>query len=452
MDLNRRGLRERLNELAKYEVKSSVDDKKFSQTQNRKRKVVFISISLICVFVLPMVLGIWHGWHSAERKRKSLMRHLAGAFCRLVMPPEVLFAGKDRVNILLIGRDRDYDRHGRILNTHGRADTIIVVSLCRSERKVSILSIPRDTAVIINGHGLHKINAAHSFGGPEKLIEVLQDQLCIHIDYYARTSFEGFKKIVDAIGGVWLYVEKDMNYDDNWGNLHIHLKKGWQWLDGDKAHQYVRFRHDAEGDIGRTRRQRKFLEALAARLTSPAMLPRLPSLILSLYKYVDTNMTIKELMSLAGFAEQVDVSQIETETLPGRPVSHYWFPDREKAAEVLERMLGETFGRYLWDLKISAIEEAIGMRAVRRPQKKALVVRKRKRYREEVPEEMSHELPQVPEMVLPTVSTPRESPKEEPSEQMQNGGGSKSEVEKMMRSPAPPRLVPQEEVEPYGKT
>ena len=448
MDLNRKGLKERLNELAKYGVKTSMGEKRLPQTQSRKRKMAFISISIICVFVLPMVLGIWHGWHLAEKKRKSLMRHLAGAFCRLVMPPEVLFAGKDRVNILLIGKDHDYDRHRRILNTHGRADTIIVVSLCRSERKASILSIPRDTAVIINGHGLHKINAAHSFGGPEKLIEVLRDQLCISIDYYVRTSFEGFKKIIDAIGGVWLYVEKDMNYDDNWGNLHIHLKKGWQWLDGDKAHQYVRFRHDAEGDIGRTRRQQKFLKALAARLTSPAMLPRLPTLIMTLYKYVDTNMTIKELLSLAGFAEQVDMSRLETETLPGRPIAHYWFPDREKAAEVLERMLGETFGRYLWDLKISAIEEAIGMRAVRRSQKKTLVERKRRHYRKEV----SRELPQVPEMVLPIISTPPESQEEEPSKETQNGGDSESDVEKMMRRPALPHLAPPEEVEPYAKT
>ncbi|MCX7777628.1 MAG: LCP family protein, partial [Armatimonadetes bacterium] len=287
MDSNRagKGLRQRLKEL---ELQGKVNDSlrrvnsmgshgRFAKHARWKKRALLLSCFLFAFFILPMALGIWSGWRSSGRK--TLMRQIAGVVCRFIASPDLIFAGRDRVNILLIGRDVDRDRYRRILPTHGRADTIIVVSLCRSERKAYILSIPRDTAVLINGHGLQKINAAHSFGGPELLVEVLRDQLCIGIDYYARTSFEGFKKIVDAVGGVWLYVEKDMNYDDNWGNLHIHLKKGWQWLDGEKAHQYVRFRHDAEGDIGRTKRQRKFLEALAVRLTSPSVLPRLPSII-----------------------------------------------------------------------------------------------------------------------------------------------------------------------------
>ncbi|HID06341.1 MAG TPA: LytR family transcriptional regulator, partial [Armatimonadetes bacterium] len=236
----------------------------------------------------------------------------------------------------------------------------------RSERKAYLLSIPRDTAVIIDRYGLLKINAAHVYGGPEGLIKVLRDQLCINVEYYVRTSFEGFIKIVDAIGGVKLYVEKDMDYDDNWGNLHIHLKKGWQVLDGDKAHQYVRFRHDREGDIGRTRRQRKFLQAVARKLMSPSMLPRLPKLIRTTYQYVETNMSIKQLLSLAAFAEQLGSERIETATLPGRPVAHFWLPNRNEARELLSRMLGETFGRYSWDIQLAAIENRVRTRLVKR--------------------------------------------------------------------------------------
>lgn len=366
----------------------------------RRKKLLLLGVAFFAFFILPMALGIWSGWHSSERK--SLMRQIAGAMCSLIAPPDLIFAGKDRVNVLLIGRDVDRDRHGRILPTHGRADTIIVVSLCRSERKAYILSIPRDTAVIIDGHGLHKINAAHSFGGPELLVDVLRDQLCISVDYYASTTFDGLKKIVDAIGGVWLYVEKDMNYDDNWGNLHIHLKKGWQWLDGEKAHQYVRFRHDAEGDVGRTKRQRKFLMAVAARVTSPSVLPKLPNIIRTAYKHVKTNMTMRELMSLAGFAEQVDASQIESETLPGRPVAHYWLPDRDKAEQVLERMLGETFGRYMWDIKMAAIESAIGIRAARSYRSRSFVRRTGKAHYDA--RKVVHEFPSIPEESLPLSS------------------------------------------------
>ena len=110
---------------------------------------------------------------------------------------------------------------------------------------------------------VEKLGHAYAYGGPALTVKAVEDLLQIPVNYYVTLHWQGFIRCVDSLGGVDLYVEQDMDYEDPYAALAIHLNKGYQHLDGDKSGQYVRFRSDELGDIGRAQRQQRFLRALA---------------------------------------------------------------------------------------------------------------------------------------------------------------------------------------------
>jgi len=246
--------------------------------------------------------------------------------------------GKGRINILLLGTDED-------LGTNSRTDTIILASLDRENNKISLLSIPRDTRVNIPGYGDNKINSANLLGGIDLVQESISNFIKVPIDFYVLTNFDGFKGIIDTLGGVEIDVEQNMKYRVYDGM--IDLKKGLQRLDGDKALQYVRFRHDKLGDITRTQRQQKFLTALAKEMMQAKNIVKLPILIPKLNEAVKTDLNITQMIGLAKEFGNYDLSSITVQTLPGNFVdingSSYWYVDGEKAHQmVLEVFAGKS--------------------------------------------------------------------------------------------------------------
>jgi LCP family protein required for cell wall assembly len=222
--------------------------------------------------------------------------------------------GKDRVNILLLGGDVRLQNK----NARPRSDSILLVSLDPVTKKANLYSILRDTYVNIPGHGQNRINTAITFGGPDLAMETVSDVLGIPVPYYVYTDFEGFKSLIDAIGGIDFEVEKDMKYTDaaDGHRYDIDLKKGFQHLDGEKALQYVRFRHDALSDFTRTERQRNFLEAVAEKLKSSGSVVRLPQILDSVAPYIQTNLTAMDMLKLATLAYQCDLKGLVSEQLP----------------------------------------------------------------------------------------------------------------------------------------
>ena len=160
--------------------------------------------------------------------------------------------------IMLMGVDRRAD-------DVGRSDTLMVVAIDEDDNRAALLSVPRDTRVAITGHGYDKINHAYAFGGRELTQKIIEQFLGVPIHHYVLIDTRAFERIIDAVGGVDINVEKRMFYEDPWddnGGLVIDLYPGEQHLDGYGAEQYVRYR-DGEGDLGRIRRQQKFMGALA---------------------------------------------------------------------------------------------------------------------------------------------------------------------------------------------
>ena len=242
---------------------------------------------------------------------------------------EELIKAKNKATILIMGVDvRE--------NDVGRSDTLMVATVDPKYDRASLLSIPRDTRVRIYGYGYDKINAAYAYGG-EPLTEItVEDLIGIDIDHYVIINVRSFVKIIDAIGGVDIYVPKDMYYEDPWdddGGLVIDLQKGYRHMDGKTAVTYVRYR-DSEGDIGRIKRQQKFIEACLDKVTSPEIITKIPDIIREIIYAVDTDMTFRELLEIAGAVKAAQKNGLATDMVPGYPLYideiSYWIPDVEE--------------------------------------------------------------------------------------------------------------------------
>ena len=180
----------------------------------------------------------------------------------------VLPFGPRKQNILLLGVDASENKDD--LWTGTRTDTIILVNIDPRSKSVNAISIPRDSKVYLpDNHGIQKINAAHAIGGVGMTIRTVEDTLGVKVDRYIMVHDNAVKAIVEALGGVDVYVEKPMRYHDYSGKLHIDLSKGEHRLSPQEAVGYLRFRHDALGDIGRTQRQQWFLRGLLHELQKP---------------------------------------------------------------------------------------------------------------------------------------------------------------------------------------
>lgn len=219
----------------------------------------------------------------------------------------------------------------------GLSDTMMLVRSSPERQKITILSIPRDTRVVIENHGVQKINAANVFGGPALAASEASELLeGVAIDRYVRINVLGVGKLVDALGGLTIYVPKDMKYRDDSQHLYVNLKKGKQHLNGDGVMQLLRFRHDESGDLGRIQRQQMVIGALMEQALNPTTIARIPKLLSVLESYIDTNLTVEELMALVGFAAQIKRSDVQGLRLPGntngngRHTISYWLPDRSR--------------------------------------------------------------------------------------------------------------------------
>ena len=203
-----------------------------------------------------------------------------------------------RINVLLLGIDDGDSEADK--SEPKRTDAMIVASFDPEAHKISLISLPRDTMVILPGHTQYeKLNSAYTYGGVTMAKQTIANLLRIPIHYYALANWQGFIEIINLIGGVDLYVDKDMHYEDPWANLKIDIKHGYQHLDGEKSGQYVRFRSDELGDIGRVQRQQKFLKALGLQMFSVENITKIPKLLSTAKEYIETDMDTVTLLKAA---------------------------------------------------------------------------------------------------------------------------------------------------------
>ncbi len=220
--------------------------------------------------------------------------------------------------VLVIGTDITFNADtGQKNMEKGRTDTIILMRIDPLKNRINMVSIPRDSYVEIPGYYPQKINAAYVYGGIELTEQTIENITGLKIDKYLIINTKGIVKLVNLLGGVEIDVPKDMYYTDNAQDLFINLKKGKQKLNGKQAEGFVRFRHDALGDLGRIERQQLFIKALSHKLASLGSLVKSPFIIEIIMNNIRTNLSIKDFVLLANTARMMPSKNINPITLPG---------------------------------------------------------------------------------------------------------------------------------------
>jgi len=233
----------------------------------------------------------------------------------------------DYVNIILLGSDK------RPTGKAWRTDSMIVVSVDQSNKVVRLLSIPRDLWVYIPGHGYNRINTADLWGelaktggGPERVKQTIYQNLGIPIDYYIRVDFQGFMKIIDAVGGV--------NIDVECALPDIKLVPGMYHMNGEEALRYARSRKSTN-DFDRGRRQRKVVMALWDQALTLDIVPRLPQMWLAMADSFKTDLPLEEVINLAYMGTTMERQRIRSKAIDASMTQSWMTP--EGAAVLLPR-------------------------------------------------------------------------------------------------------------------
>jgi LCP family protein required for cell wall assembly len=243
---------------------------------------------------------------------------------------------------------------------NARSDTIMLLGLDMASGKASAVSVPRDSYVLAPDGIGGKINATFARGGVELLKATLEQTLGLQIDHHLVFKDTAVKEVVDALGGVWVETIDEMHYDDNWGNLHIHLPKGRQRINGEQAVGFVRFREvntykldsrgrmkpiypvkhsEEEGDIRRTERQQQLLRSIAREALTPQNLLRLEAIANTALGQLETDLSRMQMSALGARLGRGGLSNLHSTTLPGRggyagDAYVYWLEEERSQALV----------------------------------------------------------------------------------------------------------------------
>ncbi len=255
---------------------------------------------------------------------------------------------KHPTNILILGIDNSGHPHkGKFTPAEalsGNSDTMLLLRLLPDTHQINILSIPRDTLVHLDGVGIDKINDANVHGGTKLAATTVSKLLNrVPIDRYVRIDTEGFINLVNALGEVEVNIPKKMDYTDKTQHLSIHFSSGKQKLNGQHLQEYVRFRHDALGDIGRVQRQQEVLKDIISALISPTTLQKLPQILEVLKENIDTDLSVEEMLAVVGTVFKSDRQQVHLVMLPGRFSTKaeyrlsYWISEPQATTKILAR-------------------------------------------------------------------------------------------------------------------
>lgn len=305
-------------------------DKKKVKSKNKSKIKMFFKILLLIVLIIIIGYGIWFGYNyfrHVSSKTDGIEYDPLSATALGIDPEKLKTVG--RINVLILG-ESGYEDDYKL------TDSIMVASYNPQTQQASMLSIPRDTYVgkrdknsaTANYLASYKMNAIYRNGTniPET-IERVEELIGIDIDNYVLIDTDAIIQIVDAIGGVTFNVPIDMNYDDNNQNLHIHLKAGEQLIDGNKAEQLLRFRHNqdwtsypeeyGDNDLGRMRTQREFIQATLKQLIRFENVTKVLNLLDIVFNNVKTDLTIETIKYYIPYAFKFNMENIKSGMVPG---------------------------------------------------------------------------------------------------------------------------------------
>ncbi len=321
----------------KRKNKSKDNKGKTSGTKKKltKKQKIIISIIVAIVILIGTVFGVY-------------IYKANGNIAEAVLNVTTDVLGeKDPIFVLVLGVSEDI--------SNPLTDTIMLCGYNPDSQKAFMLSIPRDTFVgksESSANGYDKINALYQTD-VNKTIAAVEKLTGINIDNYVVVRNTALPAIVDAIGEVEFDVPIDMDYDDPTQDLHIHLEKGVQKIDGDKAEQLLRFRHNNDGssypyeygdnDYGRMRTQREFMKVVAGELVSWNSVTKLKDITTAVFENLETDMNLGKALGYVPYALKFDTENIRMEQLPGSSamINSLWFykASSSKCKDLIDELL-----------------------------------------------------------------------------------------------------------------
>lgn len=239
------------------------------------------------------------------------------------------FGERKAIQLLVLGVDQGVDGPAR-------SDTMLLArATFQPKFEMRLVSVPRDTRVQIPGRGRHKVNAAMAYGGPDLARRTLTENFGVKVDRTVVLTSQAVARLIDAAGGITVEIPRPMRYTDHAQDLVIDLPQGKQQLNGKQAVQYLRWRSDGQGDLGRIGRQREFLKQLTAQALQPGSLPRWPGLLQTAHKEVKTDLTLREMAFLGLQGSLAGSKSLLPVTPPHRISGRYVRIERDALREAL---------------------------------------------------------------------------------------------------------------------
>ncbi|HHW49732.1 MAG TPA: LCP family protein [Clostridiaceae bacterium] len=305
------------------------------------RKFYLIMTSIISIFLFLVGSYMLNFISKMDVSEVSADSEVEENILTGILRPFVI--GNDPVNfVFMVG-----DKWG------ANTDTIMLVNFNPNTDKLNIMSIPRDTKVDVPGMEIPKVNGLYAKkNGAKLLVDTLSKMFGVNIKYYVYLDIKTFRDIIDLLGGVEINVPVDMDYDDPIQNLHIHLKKGKQVLDGKKAEQYLRFRQPNEGgwtkemrkyydgsDLKRIEAQQNFIKELVRQKANIFYFSKINEIINIIYDNLETNITMNEIMKLVKNISNFKAENVSFFTLPGKTKNSgysFFIYDEEETKKIME--------------------------------------------------------------------------------------------------------------------
>lgn len=321
-----------------------------------RSKLIFKRVASV-ILILILAVGGWaavqvwkvlgnHGKHDDTPQGASSVAQVVSDISTITGDPYQAFPGQNKIVILGMGIDDNWTDKDEVYTVGSRTDTLFLLTLYLKDKRATMLSIPRDTYTHIAGTDhFTKINSAYASGGPQRAIATVAELTGVRADHYMVLNIDATKKMVDALGGVDVNVEHEMHYHDKWGHLNIDLYPGQQHLDGDKAVQFVRYRHPdpgakpspEDGDERRMARQHVMLRAMVVKAKSFVNITQIGNLADIGMNQIHTDLTRKQLLCLANIYRGIQPDDIQTASLPGEDFhgpngawDYRLFPDQMK--------------------------------------------------------------------------------------------------------------------------
>ena len=318
--------------------------KKRRSQRARRRRMAFLKgiFRLICTIFLLAAVGIGGyyvvGW-GVQAYRDVRDMYEAYLIRQEANRGEVDVRFDGYTNVLVLGLDDAVNMDNA---EEKRADAILLISMENTTGKVRILNIPRDTWVkMAQDKGETRLANVYAVGGAPLMVRTINQMFDISIHQYVVIDLATFGQIVDAVGGIDLYIERNMDYDDPEAGLSIHMKQGYRHLDGVGAEHYLRYRSDDLGDLGRTQRQQKFVKAFYAKLLRVDTLPKVPAIADILKQNVTTSAELFDSVHIGNVIRKLNIEPPRTIMLPGdfsRDDDTVWIMDRAATDEIIHEL------------------------------------------------------------------------------------------------------------------